>query len=444
MPRTGYQTPIRLPAIVVCFLLPAMLVNSIRGQATPDPPIRFFLQDNVSHRGSLQEIRPDGTCRIRLNGGERNFSSTELLRYGTPNLESHLDQIVMTDGTILAAVVETIDPESLSIVSRVFQNRKIPLALVRGIIFRQAENRMLRQKVLDRIQHGNRKNRRQEKNCLVVTAAGDEVRGQIDQPAAGMGGIRLDIGNFERFEEIAYVQFFSEAADTPKVSLQVPRSANAESFRIGMQDGSILVAKSLRSDAKSVTIETPLGLELRSLLLIRDKSFWSRVCFYRPTPTGFRFLSDVEPLRIVDSRNEIFHSTRTDRNSAGGPLQVDKVVFDKGIGTHADSQVIFPLQSDDKVFRALIGIDDWAPPGATALCRVMLLDTSNRWNAALSPITVTKDKLSSIDVPVSGYRAIGLVTGHGKGDIVGDRVNWVDARIYAAKSHGQGSGNNKR
>ena len=74
-------------------------------------------------------------------------------------------------------------------------------------------------------------------------------------------------------------------------------------------------------------------------------------------PTPNVFLSDLSPTRNVVGWGG---SARRDRSIQGGPLTVFGVEFERGLGAHADSEVVYPVAPTYRRFVSLVGIDDEA------------------------------------------------------------------------------------
>jgi len=53
-----------------------------------------------------------------------------------------------------------------------------------------------------------------------------------------------------------------------------------------------------------------------------------------------------------------YGQSKVGKNIEGGPLTIDKKTFEKGIGTHAASTIVFDLPADVETFTAKVGLDD--------------------------------------------------------------------------------------
>ena len=82
------------------------------------------------------------------------------------------------------------------------------------------------------------------------------------------------------------------------------------------------------------------------------------------------YLSDLEPV-LVD---QPYGSMRRDRNHRNGPLKIGGKTFERGLGTHAYSEIRFTLDGKYAWFEAWVGID--AVAGGNGSCRFTVTDES--------------------------------------------------------------------
>lgn len=111
-----------------------------------------------------------------------------------------------------------------------------------------------------------------------------------------------------------------------------------------------------------------------------------------------------------------------DRSVEGGAMQLGSRYFLRGVGTHADSTVIFNLPGGWHTFRALVGIDRHATGSARA--RVFLGDELVFETGTLTPGQEPID----VYIPLKGARRLKLATDD-LGKNTGDHVNWALARL---------------
>jgi parallel beta-helix repeat protein len=120
----------------------------------------------------------------------------------------------------------------------------------------------------------------------------------------------------------------------------------------------------------------------------------------------------------------------------GNPSKREKLMlsgtpYEKGLGTHADSSIIYKLDPSCSSFKASIGIDDqvrWQTEHGNVLFQVygdnnaLLFDSKT-----VDQSTPTKD----VDVNISGQSSLKLVVDQNKNSTEGDQSDWYDHADWA-------------
>ncbi len=155
------------------------------------------------------------------------------------------------------------------------------------------------------------------------------------------------------------------------------------------------------------------------------------VALYGRLAGGAVFLSDLAPVgTVVNGWGPMEQDSSNGEQAAGDgrPLTLNGVVYDKGLGVHAPSEVVYALEGRFDRFQADIGIDDENAPGGSAVFRVVV-DGVERFSSG----TLTNDSATrSIDIDIRGAGELRLVvdpTGDGNGN---DHADWADARVLMA------------
>jgi len=81
------------------------------------------------------------------------------------------------------------------------------------------------------------------------------------------------------------------------------------------------------------------------------------------------YLSDLEPILAVQGWGNL----GKDKSVKGLPLLIAGRKFNRGLGTHSNSKLVFDLQGKYKEFHAWTGIDDGAEKSGSAIFRVQIL-----------------------------------------------------------------------
>lgn len=139
------------------------------------------------------------------------------------------------------------------------------------------------------------------------------------------------------------------------------------------------------------------------------------------------YLSDRKPLKQTTEgyTGGSGWPLAADRTVRGRPLQVGPDTFDKGLGTHPRTVLVYKLDGKHRRFEATVGIDPVTGRGGAATARV-LADGKDVSPAGLKqlgtePVTVSAD--------VTGAKELTLEVGYGPFGGVRADVNWGDAKL---------------
>jgi hypothetical protein len=131
------------------------------------------------------------------------------------------------------------------------------------------------------------------------------------------------------------------------------------------------------------------------------------------------FLDALEPVSSVQGWG------RLQRNQSvwEKPMTIAGRRFRRGLGTHADSRIVYDLGGRYGRFQSWVGADGAST--ATITFEVWA-DGQKRWESGLmSKQTPAK----RVDLDLSGVRTLELVVGHGGDNITSDHGDWADARL---------------
>ncbi|MFO1538521.1 MAG: NPCBM/NEW2 domain-containing protein [Actinomycetota bacterium] len=148
----------------------------------------------------------------------------------------------------------------------------------------------------------------------------------------------------------------------------------------------------------------------------------------RPAET---FVSD---LGWVSARNG-FGPVERDRSNGqggvgdGGKITVNGVVYDKGLGVHASSTVVFALRPGDARFVADVGVDDACGRSGTVVFRVLVDGVVRFQTARLTNQSATVP----VSVDVAGGRQLTLQVTDGGDGAACDHADWAAARLLATR-----------
>ena len=146
----------------------------------------------------------------------------------------------------------------------------------------------------------------------------------------------------------------------------------------------------------------------------------------RPPAPDLR-LDDLTP----DRASTGFGKVRAGKNGAGGPLGLGGDVYERGLGVHAPSEVVYTLRPGDRRFVARAGIDDQQYGHGSVTVEVYIGDR----RALASPLIRGGDTPFNVDVaiaPGDAGKPFRLVVTDGGDGHDWDLTDWVDAGFVAA------------
>lgn len=108
-------------------------------------------------------------------------------------------------------------------------------------------------------------------------------------------------------------------------------------------------------------------------------------------------------------------------------LGINGKKYEKGLGTHADSEIIYELNGSYDKFTSVIGIDDDAYSNGSVIFKV-LGDGKLLYE---SPKLTGKDKEKMIDVSIKGINELKLIVENAGDSISWDHADWADAKLIS-------------
>ncbi|MBN1343244.1 MAG: NPCBM/NEW2 domain-containing protein [Phycisphaerae bacterium] len=114
-----------------------------------------------------------------------------------------------------------------------------------------------------------------------------------------------------------------------------------------------------------------------------------------------------------------------DRNVLDGMLRIGKQTFERGIGVHSRSRLVYALDDDCRRFICAYGLDEDSGPMADVDVKV-LLDGKVKHHA---PTVRADGQLRKISLDVQGAKRLELLVDFGKNGNVQDRLDWVSPAI---------------
>jgi molybdopterin-binding protein len=141
------------------------------------------------------------------------------------------------------------------------------------------------------------------------------------------------------------------------------------------------------------------------------------------------FLSDIDPIRVNETRLVTLPAPwQRDQNVQRKTLMLGDRKFDKGLGTHAASELAYNLDGAFDGFAAVIGLDA-AAEGKGDCVFVVSADGKELLRQRMRGSEAAKE----IKLDVRGVKELVLTVEPGEDLDLGDLADWADARVVRQK-----------
>ena len=131
------------------------------------------------------------------------------------------------------------------------------------------------------------------------------------------------------------------------------------------------------------------------------------------------YLDALEPVSCVQGWGKL----QRNQSVWEKPMTIGGRRFRRGLGTHADSRIVYDIGGGYRRFQSWVGAD--GASNATITFEVWA-DGQKRWESGL----MTKQSPAKlVELEVTGVRRLELVVGHGSDDITSDHANWAEAKL---------------
>ena len=183
-------------------------------------------------------------------------------------------------------------------------------------------------------------------------------------------------------------------------------------------DGSIFSGRIVRADARAIRLATSLGFEADVLL--------AEVLVLRVHSDRLVYLSDLTP--VSERGDGLLYPAwpmRRDRSVANRPMTIGGRVFEKGLGVHSRTELVYEIDGDYQTLVATIGIDDAVRPRGSVVFRV-LGDGRALYDSGL---VTGIEEAREIVVDVTGIQRLTLLVDYGDGLDLADQADWGGARV---------------
>jgi endo-alpha-N-acetylgalactosaminidase len=180
----------------------------------------------------------------------------------------------------------------------------------------------------------------------------------------------------------------------------------------------LLAAVSVVLSDNGFTVKTASGVQV-----VYPRSLLARVDF---SQDKLRYLSDLEPLKVVENSNiGLEDHYRRDKSLDNGPLRLGKETYAKGLALHAYAELVYDLGGQFKEFKAVLGVD---PKVGVDPANVKIVVEGDGRSLFTDNIK-RDDKPRPITVDVKNVKQLRLVVSSNSLFDLGDHLNLGDAKV---------------
>jgi alpha-galactosidase len=146
-----------------------------------------------------------------------------------------------------------------------------------------------------------------------------------------------------------------------------------------------------------------------------------------PPGAGTSYASDLTWLQAVNGWGPVEKDTSNGERPAGDghPITINGVVFAKGLGAHAPSDIDYYIGGRCSTFTASVGVDDEKSANGSVTFEVWADDKK----VAGTSLLTTADPAFALTADVSGATVLRLIVTDGGNGNNSDHADWADAKV---------------
>ncbi len=144
-----------------------------------------------------------------------------------------------------------------------------------------------------------------------------------------------------------------------------------------------------------------------------------------PTTAKDVWLDEVAALSATQDHGRLEKRKSVDQN----PLRVGGKTYERGLGSHANAEIVYSLKGGYKTFEAEVGVDDEKGGAGTVVFQVYV-DEEKLFD---SGVMKGKQPAKRVSVPLDGADELRLVVTDAGDGINCDHADWADARLIGNK-----------
>jgi alpha-galactosidase len=133
----------------------------------------------------------------------------------------------------------------------------------------------------------------------------------------------------------------------------------------------------------------------------------------------------------ISSAAQDWGEPHKNQSVGGNPLTIGGKIFERGFGTHAESDLRINVGGDAQSFSASVGVDDEVNSPTASVEFIVIGDGQELWH---SGVMRASDTPKECVVSLSGVKALTLKVGHADDGNSYDHADWADEKFETTKA----------
>lgn len=394
-------------------LLTAACVAGPAALAEAAAPVRVATVEGHTLEGILENVSADG-LDLTIEGHTRRIAPADVtsVRFVAAQDDAPASRpadsvaLYLADGSRFNGGIVKSDTDTIVVETGIASALSVPISRLAGVRFRPDQPGEAAEAFRAALAE-----RHATKDMLFVLQEGDKlstVRGLLESIHAGGCTFNWRERSVQIDRERAFGVVLATGAGTP------PKP----DLRCELTDGSVWAGSIAGGDKDAIRLDLAGGQSIKIPL--------DRIAAMRFRNERLTFLSDLEPASYEFTPWGITRwPYRKDRSVANRPMWIDGRSYERGIGMHSQSKLVYELDEPFTTFAATIGLDDAVGSRGSVIFRV-LVDDAEAFNSG--PIGGS-DEGREVVVPLAGGQRLALVVEFGDDLDVADQADWGNARL---------------
>ncbi len=404
------------------------LFQNVHGQASQidpqDPAWVLHRTGSITPQSHLMDLTIQGKWVFASPQGEQSCDVTDIVRWGTWKGVQNRSAVWLVDGSWIVGTIQ-FEQNQLIVRSEYFEPLRISNRKVRGIVL--AAPASLRSWV-----HLQSELQATTGNRDVVWLTGNRRVSGVLRSAIEEDGVTLrwevDLGGQKTVIDPKDVIAISYS---PTLLGDLPRWD--QEVRLGLDDGTLIYARSLDSSQSRVQMVLPSDITLKSL--DSRPEFAKAIRLIERANSAAKLLSAMEPASYRNpSTNLLTYELGRDLDVYRGPLAAGDGIVSRGLAMHSPSQVAYRwdgkkanLLAEVRFAAAQDGADDRL---GSVQCQILLAKDGKLVPGHTFGLDRSKPQtMEIVKVDVTDAKLIVLVTDQSDFGSYGDHVLWLNARL---------------